>query len=67
MAANLLKAGLPVLVFDRNPSAVEKLTRLGATAASSPLEIGQTPGAWRGRRCGRVCRGRVLFACVRNR
>lgn len=44
MAANLLRAGLPVLVFDRNPAAVEKLTRLGAKAASSPQEVGSTPG-----------------------
>jgi 3-hydroxyisobutyrate dehydrogenase-like beta-hydroxyacid dehydrogenase len=44
MAANLLKAGLPVLVFDRNPAAVEKLKRLGAKEASSPQEIGSTPG-----------------------
>jgi 3-hydroxyisobutyrate dehydrogenase len=44
MAANLIKAGLPVLVFDRNPAAVEKLIRLGAKAASSPQEIGSTLG-----------------------
>jgi 3-hydroxyisobutyrate dehydrogenase len=44
MAANLIKAGLPVLVFDRNPAAVDKLIRLGAKAASSPQEIGSTPG-----------------------
>lgn len=48
MAANLIKAGLPVLVFDRNPAAVQKLTRLGAKEAGSPQEIGSTPG----RRCG---------------
>lgn len=44
MAANLLKAGLPVLVFDRNPAAVDKLVKLGAKAASSPQELGETPG-----------------------
>jgi 3-hydroxyisobutyrate dehydrogenase-like beta-hydroxyacid dehydrogenase len=44
MAANLIKAGLPVLVFDRNPAAVQKLTRLGAKEAGSPQEIGSTPG-----------------------
>lgn len=45
VAANLLKAGLPVLVFDRNPAAVDKMVQLGAKAAASPLEIGETPGA----------------------
>jgi hypothetical protein len=51
MAANLLKAGLPVLVFDRNPAAVEKLKRLGAKEASSPQEIASTAGVhtYRGR------------------
>lgn len=44
MAANLIKAGLPVLVFDRNPAAVEHLTKMGATAAGSPQEIAETPG-----------------------
>lgn len=44
MAANLIKAGLPVLVFDRNPAAVEQLLKLGAKSASSPKEIAETPG-----------------------
>jgi 3-hydroxyisobutyrate dehydrogenase-like beta-hydroxyacid dehydrogenase len=44
MAANLLKAGLPVVVFDRNPAAVEKLARLGATTAASPKAMAETPG-----------------------
>ncbi|KAF6255727.1 NAD binding domain of 6-phosphogluconate dehydrogenase-domain-containing protein [Scenedesmus sp. NREL 46B-D3] len=44
MAANLLKAGLPVLVFDRNPAAVDKLVKLGAKAVGSPQELGETPG-----------------------
>eukprot|EP00882_Tetradesmus_deserticola_P018350 GHRQ01019710.1.p3 GENE.GHRQ01019710.1~~GHRQ01019710.1.p3 ORF type:complete len:112 (+),score=26.04 GHRQ01019710.1:249-584(+) len=44
MAANLLKAGLPVLVFDRNPAAVDKLVKLGAQAVGSPQEMGETPG-----------------------
>jgi 6-phosphogluconate dehydrogenase (decarboxylating) len=44
MAANLIKAGLPVMVFDRNPAAVEKLVKLGASSADSPQQIGQTPG-----------------------
>eukprot|EP00878_Enallax_costatus_P002256 GHUV01002429.1.p1 GENE.GHUV01002429.1~~GHUV01002429.1.p1 ORF type:complete len:383 (+),score=120.34 GHUV01002429.1:261-1409(+) len=44
MATNLIKAGLPVLVFDRNPAAVEHLINMGAKAASSPQEIAETPG-----------------------
>jgi hypothetical protein len=44
VAANLLKAGLPVLVFDRNPAAVDKLVKLGAKAVGSPQEMGETPG-----------------------
>lgn len=44
VAANLLKAGLPVLVFDRNPAAVDKLVKLGAKAVGSPQELGETPG-----------------------
>eukprot|EP00775_Hariotina_reticulata_P011245 gene11245-11394_t len=44
MAANLIKAGLPVMVFDRNPAAVEKLVKLGASSADSPQQIGQSPG-----------------------
>jgi 3-hydroxyisobutyrate dehydrogenase-like beta-hydroxyacid dehydrogenase len=44
VAANLLKAGLPVVVFDRNPAAVDKLVKLGAKAVGSPQELGETPG-----------------------
>jgi 3-hydroxyisobutyrate dehydrogenase len=44
VAANLLKSGLPVLVFDRNPAAVDKLVKMGATAVGSPQEMGETPG-----------------------
>jgi len=60
MAANLLRAGLPVLVFDRNPAAVEKLTRLGAKAASSPQEVGSTPGKEAGAGGGGGGGGRII-------
>ncbi|KAF8057757.1 ywrD [Scenedesmus sp. PABB004] len=43
-AANLLRAGLPVLVYDRDAAAVARLTALGARAAASPQEIAETPG-----------------------
>lgn len=38
MAANLLKAGHSVCVFDLVPSAVEELTKQGATSASSAVD-----------------------------
>jgi 3-hydroxyisobutyrate dehydrogenase len=39
MAANLLKAGNQVAVYDLFPAAVEKLVKLGATTANSPSEL----------------------------
>ena len=41
MAANLLKAGHTVCVWNRSPEPVEKLTALGATAARSPMDAFQ--------------------------
>lgn len=42
MAANLLrKSGLPVTVFDINPTATAKLRALGATVAASPKEVAE--------------------------
>ncbi|MBV6823326.1 NAD(P)-dependent oxidoreductase [Pseudomonas sp. PD9R] len=38
MAANLLKAGHQVLVWNRSPGAVESLVKLGAVAAGHPTE-----------------------------
>lgn len=65
MAANLLRAGLPVLVFDRNPAAVDKLIKLGAKAAGSPQEIGSTPGVCVGWVGGEACHGlKMLLSCV---
>jgi 3-hydroxyisobutyrate dehydrogenase len=39
MAANVLKAGFPMIVFDRQPSAMENLVRDGATAARSSGDV----------------------------
>jgi 2-hydroxy-3-oxopropionate reductase len=41
MAANLLKAGLSVTVFNRSRPAMEELAGLGATLAASPAEVGK--------------------------
>lgn len=42
MAANVLKGGHELTVYDLSPVAVAQLTALGAKAASSPRELGQT-------------------------
>jgi 2-hydroxy-3-oxopropionate reductase len=42
MALNLLKAGYPVIVFNRRPEKTAELVRLGARAAPSPAEIART-------------------------
>mgnify|MGYP001338059823 CR=1 FL=1 len=39
MAANILKAGFPLMVHNRSRAAVDELTALGALAASSPKEV----------------------------
>jgi 3-hydroxyisobutyrate dehydrogenase len=39
MAANVLKAGFPMTVFDLNPKAVENLVQGGAKAAKSAAEV----------------------------
>src|SRR5690242_4498584 len=41
MAANLLRAGYPLTVYDINPAAVEKLVAAGARPAASPAEAAQ--------------------------
>ena len=41
MAANVLKGGHELTVYDLNPAAVAQLTALGAKAAASPRELGQ--------------------------
>ncbi|MET3592285.1 3-hydroxyisobutyrate dehydrogenase-like beta-hydroxyacid dehydrogenase [Mesorhizobium shonense] len=38
LAASLLRNGFAVTVFDRDPSPIERLVALGATAARSPAE-----------------------------
>lgn len=45
MAANLLKAGHQLLVCDASAAAVQRMVALGASAAGSPQEIAETPGA----------------------
>jgi 3-hydroxyisobutyrate dehydrogenase-like beta-hydroxyacid dehydrogenase len=40
MAANILKGGYPLTVYDVVPAAVDRLVGLGAGAASSPREVG---------------------------
>src|SRR3982751_1506538 len=42
MAANLLKAGFPVTVFNRSRPAMDELAAQGATVASSPADLGKT-------------------------
>jgi len=39
MAANLLRAGFPLVVHSRSPGPVEQLVALGAQAAASPAEV----------------------------
>lgn len=39
MAANLLKAGFPLVVHNRSAAAVEELTTAGAAAADSPKDV----------------------------
>lgn len=39
MASNLLKAGYPVLAYNRSPAAVDRLVTLGAAAARSPAAM----------------------------
>ena len=41
MAANVLKGGHELTVYDLNPAAVAQLTALGARAAASPRELGE--------------------------
>jgi 3-hydroxyisobutyrate dehydrogenase-like beta-hydroxyacid dehydrogenase len=41
MARNLLRAGQPLRVWNRNPGPVDELAALGAERASSPAEAGQ--------------------------
>jgi 3-hydroxyisobutyrate dehydrogenase-like beta-hydroxyacid dehydrogenase len=41
MAANLLKAGYPVMVYNRTPEKAEPLVKLGAGVASSPKALAQ--------------------------
>ena len=42
MAANLLKAGFAVTVFNRSRPAMDELVAQGATLAGSPAEVGRT-------------------------
>ncbi len=39
MAGNVLKAGFPMIVFDRQPKAMENLVQAGATAGASAREV----------------------------
>ena len=39
MAVNVLKAGVPMTVFDRNPQTMENLVRSGAKAAASAKQV----------------------------
>ena len=41
MASNLLKAGFPVVVFNRSRPAMDELAAQGARLASSPAEVGR--------------------------
>ena len=41
IAQNLLKAGFPVVVHNRSRQKVEKLVRLGATAADNPAQVAE--------------------------
>ena len=44
MAANLMKAGLPLTVWNRNRAKAEPLARMGATVAASPAEAAKDAG-----------------------
>ncbi|ESY13787.1 NAD(P)-dependent oxidoreductase [Mesorhizobium sp. M0615] len=44
LAASLLRNGFVVIVFDRDPAAVERLVALDATAATSPAEAAALAG-----------------------
>ncbi|ODT06481.1 MAG: 3-hydroxyisobutyrate dehydrogenase [Mesorhizobium sp. SCN 65-20] len=44
LAACLLRGGFEVVVFDRNPEAIERLVTLGAIAASSPADAAARAG-----------------------
>ncbi|MER9655544.1 NAD(P)-dependent oxidoreductase [Mesorhizobium sp. M0152] len=44
LAASLIRNGFAVTVFDREPTAVERLVALGATAARSPAEAAARAG-----------------------
>lgn len=39
MAYNVLKAGFPMIVYDRNPQAMENLLQAGAQRAASAREV----------------------------
>ena len=39
MASNVLKAGFPMIVYDRNPQAMENLLQVGAQRAASAREV----------------------------
>src|SRR6266704_1395834 len=42
MASNVLKAGFPMIVYDRNPQAMENLLQAGAQRAASAREVVET-------------------------
>jgi 2-hydroxymethylglutarate dehydrogenase len=42
MAANVLKNGFPMTVFDKNPKAMENLVAAGAKGARSPKEVAES-------------------------
>lgn len=44
LAASLLRGGFEVIVFDRDPAAVARLTALGAVATSSPADAATRAG-----------------------
>lgn len=44
LAASLIRSGFAITVFDRDPTAVERLVALGATAANSPAEAAARAG-----------------------
>lgn len=45
MARSLLRAGYRLSVFDTEPSRVTALVDAGASAAASPHDVAQVPGA----------------------
>jgi 3-hydroxyisobutyrate dehydrogenase len=44
MASNLLQAGLQLLVYDRNPGALERLQQQGAIPVEHPRALAEAPG-----------------------